>query len=243
MRCAMIGLLEAVADLLATRGVDLSAWARGWARVMPFVTLVPAFGARLLPPVGRVVLALCLGLLIAPALPVAGTANDAWPLELLLEALHGLPIALGASALLWAASMAGSLGEELGGYRLARVGLLETDSSALGALFGLFAAIGFLSLGGVTTTLEHLLLPRGAASSLVLGAVQALVGSVEIALSLAAPLLGLVILVEVAGSLIARAASPAHIQALLAPLRALAVLLGLALALDGMFRWLFELLS
>jgi type III secretion protein T len=242
MRCSMSGLLEAVADLLATRGVDLSAWARGWARVMPFVTLVPAFGARLLPPVGRVVLALVLGLLIAPALPVGGAASNAWPLELLLEALYGLPIALGASALLWAASMAGSLGEELGGYRLARVGLLETDSSAFGALFGLFAAVGFLSVGGVTTTLEHLVRPRGE-SNVVLGAVQALVGSVEIALSLAAPLLGLVILVEVAGSLIARAAAPAHIQALLAPLRALAVLLGLALALDGMFQWLFELLS
>ena len=236
--------MQAVAQLLEARGVDLATWALGWARVMPFVTLVPAFGARLLPPVGRVVLGLTLGLLIAPALPAVHAAGNAWPLQLLLEALRGLPVALGSSALLWAASMAGGLGDELrGGGQLSRIPMLEANTSALGALFGLFAALGFLRLGGVTTALEHLISTPDDLGHGTLAAVSDLVGSIEIALSLAAPLLGLVIVVEVAGALIARAASPAHIRALLAPIRAFAVLFGLAVALEGMFRWLLELLS
>jgi type III secretory pathway component EscT len=239
----MSGLLQAVVTLLEAQGVDLTAWALGWARVLPLVTLLPAFGARLLPPVGRVVLGLALGSLLAPALPAAATlTGNAWPLQLLLEALRGLPIALGASALLWAASMAGGLGDELRSSQVARISMLEPDTPALGVLFGLFAAIGFLSLGGVTTALEHLLVAPGDLGHWTLSAVSDLVGSVEIALALAAPLLGLVIVVEVAGALIARAASPAHIQALLAPLRAFAILFGLALALEGMFHWLLELL-
>lgn len=239
----MTGLLEAVAALLEARGIELSTWALGWARVLPLVTILPAFGARLLPPVGRVVLGLVLGLLIAPALPALPASNETWPLRLITEVLRGLPVALGASALLWAASMAGGVSDELrGGGQLARISMLEPDSSALGALFGLFAALGFLSLGGVTAALERLVAPSHPAN-LPLAAVSDLVASVEIALSLAAPLIALVIVVEVAGALMARAASPAHIVVLLAPLRALAVLVGLALALDGMFNWLLELLS
>jgi type III secretory pathway component EscT len=196
-----------------------------------------------LPAVGRVVLGLSLAFVIAPAIAPVPASGASWPLALFLEALEGLPVALGAAALLWAASMAGGLADELrGAGQSARLSMLEPDTPALGVLFGLFAALGFISLGGVSRTLEHLLVAP-LEESWALGAMRDLVGSVEIALALAAPVLGLVIVAEVAGALVARAATPAHIRPLLAPLRALVVLFGLALALDGMFRWLLDVLA
>lgn len=239
----MEGLLAALVEVLEAGQLDLAAWALGWARVMPLVTLLPAFGGRLLPPVARAVLALALAFTLAPTIHPVAVIGNSWPLQLLNEALIGLPVALGASSLLWAASMAGGLIDELrGAGELSNVSMLEPSNPALGALFGLFAALGFLSLGGVSRTVEHLMAPAPGEQWL-LRAVSDLAGSVGIALSLAAPILGLVIIVEVASSLIARAASPAHIRVLLGPLRALAVLVGLSWSLDAMFRWLLDRLS
>jgi hypothetical protein len=55
---------------------------------------------------------------------------------------------------------------------------------------------------------------------------------VQIAVAVAAPLLAASIVVEVAGALVARAASPAHLHALLAPARSLLLLSATALLLD-----------
>jgi flagellar biosynthesis protein FliR len=238
-----MGLLDAIVALLEANAVRVEGWALGFARVFPLVILLPAVGARLLPPVGRVVLGLAFGLVIAPAIePVQAPLS--WPLALLTEVLAGLPVALGASALLWAASMAGGLADELrGGGQSSRLSILENDTPAIGVLFGLFSAAGFIAVGGVGRVLEHLMASRLELAAWQLRAVRDLVGAIEIALSLAAPLLALVVLVEVAGALLARAASPAHIRVLLAPLRAFAVLVGLALALEAMFRALLERLG
>lgn len=237
----MPGVVESVVLLLEENAIDLSAWALGVARVTPMVVLLPALGARLLPQVGRLSLGLSLGLVLAPAVGPAA-AGSSWPLALVRELLSGLPVALGASALLWAASMAGGLADELrGGGQSTQVALLEPQAPVMGALFGLFAAAGFVAVGGVTRVLESLLVPREELGQWPLRAMRDLVASIEVALSLAAPLLVLVVLVEVAGALLARAASPAHVRVLLAPLRAFAVLLGLALALDPLFRALLEL--
>jgi hypothetical protein len=55
-----------------------------------------------------------------------------------------------------------------------------------------------------------------------------------VALAIAAPVLAASIVVELASALIARAATPAFIQPLLAPLRSLVLLAVAALALDRM---------
>jgi type III secretory pathway component EscT len=235
------GLLDAIVALLESRSIDLSAWALGVARVMPLVVLLPAFGARLLPQTARLVLGLALGLVIAPAVgPVP--VGPSWPLAMVREVLFGLPVALGASALLWAALMAGGLADELrGGGQTSQLAMFESQGTALSALFGLFAAAGFIAVGGVSRVLEYLLESREALEGWPLRAARDLVASIDIALSLAAPLLALVILIEVAGALLARAAAPAHIRVLVAPLRALAVLVGLGLSLDAMFRALLGL--
>jgi hypothetical protein len=55
---------------------------------------------------------------------------------------------------------------------------------------------------------------------------------IGVAVALAAPLIAASIIVELAGALVARAASPAHLHAFLAPIRSLALLILTALLLD-----------
>src|SRR4051794_8226176 len=99
------GLLETLADALATRGIDLEAWALAWARVALLVTVVPAFGLRALPAALRAAIGLGLAAIILPALrPIAHTSAP-FPLLLLTEIVRGAPVALAAAIPLWAATM------------------------------------------------------------------------------------------------------------------------------------------
>ena len=61
-------LLDGLIAAFAASGVDPRAWALGFARAVPAVTLVPAFGLSAVPPPTRLTLGLALGLCIAPAL-------------------------------------------------------------------------------------------------------------------------------------------------------------------------------
>jgi type III secretory pathway component EscT len=65
----------------------------------------------------------------------------------------------------------------------------------------------------------------------VLRASEDIAGGITIAVALGAPLLAASVVIEVAGALIARAATPAQLHLLLAPLRALALLAILGLVL------------
>jgi flagellar biosynthesis protein FliR len=236
------GLLSAVVDQLEAAGISLEAWALAWARLSPSLALIPAFGARLVPPAGKAVLGLALGFVVAPALVPGMDTSQHWALGLLLEAARGLPIALSAAALLWAASMAGGLAEDLRGGGPARVGLLEPDTPGLSALFGLFAAACFLKLGGAQHLAAQLSAPTLAWDTPLLGAIFTLVGALNIAVALAAPLLVSVVVWEVAAGLIARAATPAYIQMTLAPARALVVLIAAALSLQAVFELIVQLI-
>ena len=57
---------------------------------------------------------------------------------------------------------------------------------------------------------------------------------IGIATAIAAPLIAASLVLELAGALVARAASPAHLSALLAPVRSLALLALTAIFLDRM---------
>ncbi len=232
-------LLELVTSLEA-RGISLAQWVLAWARVLPTMLLVPAFGARFLPPAGRAILGLSLGLVLAPALaPLA--PERFFALAFLVELLHGLPVALSAATLMWAAMMAGGLMDDLRGHSQPGAGPFSEVGTPLGTLLGLFAAVGFLKLGGATRLAAALVEPAGQPS--VLSVVGSLVGAIDVALALSAPVLVAVIVWEVAGALLARSASPAHIQALLAPLRSLAVLGALAISADALFQLLSRLMA
>jgi hypothetical protein len=69
-----------------------------------------------------------------------------------------------------------------------------------------------------------------------------LAAGIGIATAMAAPLLAASLILEIAGALVARAASPAHLSALLAPIRSLALLALTAIFLDRIAAFVAQLL-
>src|SRR5271170_3279792 len=99
----MPSVVGTVAEAFARSGVDLAGLGLAWARAMPAVTLVPAFGLRALPAPARIVMGLALAASIYPALaPVAAVTSEPWALQALLEVMKGLPVAIAAAVPLWA---------------------------------------------------------------------------------------------------------------------------------------------
>ena len=220
--------------LLAGLGGDLRGWALAWARVTPALTLLPALGLSALPAQTRAALGLALAVSIAPSLQPA-QLEAPFAVALLLEAARGLPVALAASGALWAAGMAGGLIDNLRGARETQaLPVVDEDTSPLGALLSLLVALIFLEGGGAarvaaaltsTITVSH-----GTLWQVALGLTHA----VELALAVAAPVVAVSIVLELVNALVARSATPAHIVALLAPLRSIVVLVAFALLFERM---------
>lgn len=231
-----MGVVGTVAEALRQSGVDLSALGAlglSWARAMPAVTLVPAFGLRALPAPGRGVMALAFAALIFPALgPVARDASEPWPWLALVEVARGLPVALAAAVPLWAATMAGGVADALrGSQETPSVPTVEGRATPLGVPLSLLASTIFLATGGPARVVKALALhPVGAHP--LLAAADDLVGGITLAVALGGPLLAAAVVIEVAAALVARAAAPAQVHALLAPLRALGTLAVMAMVLE-----------
>jgi type III secretory pathway component EscT len=229
-------------DLLREHGFALEPWALAWARVLPLVLIVPAFGARVLPGPSRVVLGVSLALcLVGPLSQQSTIVGETFLVRFVLELLRGLPTALSVAALLWAAMMAGGLMDDLRGQQVAAAGVFSDAPTPLATLLGLYVAAAFIQLGGAAGAVEAL--AAAPDPNPVLGAVRSIVNSVQIAVALAAPVLTAVVVFEIAGALVARAASPAHIRPVLDPLRALLILVVLAFSLDGMLELMAGLLA
>lgn len=237
-------LLEEVARLLGPSSGDLEAWGLAWARVAPSIAIVPAFGLRAVPAPARAVLALMMAAAIAPALlPVEG-ARGIWALDLLVEAARGLPIALAAAIPLWAATMVGGVVDALRGANEAlSTPLVEGRPTALGIVFSLTAGLVFLGTGGPSRLALALAEPASSLADPLARAAHDLAAGISIAIALAAPLIAASLVLEIAGALIARAASPAQLHAWLAPLRSLALLALAALLFERMARALSERVS
>lgn len=227
----MSGLSEVLEALARVAGVDFRGWLLAWARVLPVVLLVPAFGlGSVLLPI-RIGLALALALAIAPGLRVlAGGEEPLW-FAVGREVARGLPLAIGTAALLWAAVMAGGLADNLrGGRESSEVPVLEEPAPPLAAVFGLLVGFAFLAGGGAERVISALAEPQ--LTSTWGAAAQRLSQAIGLAVALAAPLVAASLLVEIAGAFVARAAAPAYVLPLLAPLRSLALLFVVWLALD-----------
>ena len=233
------GVVETLAGVLESGGADLRAWGLAWARVAPSVLLIPAFGLRALPAPARIALGLSLAVGIAPALtPIAEQARP-WLAAFVVELGRGLPVALTASIALWVANMAGGVVDDLRGAREpAAMPNLEAGSSPIGALLAMLVAIAFLESGGAARVASVLAEPELAFSDPLARAAANLAGGIELAVAVAAPVVAASIVFAVASSLIARAANPAYIEPLLAPLRSLALLAVTALVLDRMLELL-----
>jgi type III secretory pathway component EscT len=111
---------------------------------------------------------------------------------------------------------------------------VEGRPSPLGALFALLAATIFLGTGGPARLVGILVSPPPSLESGLARAAANLASGIGLAIALAAPLVAASLILELAGALVARAASPAHLSALLAPVRSLALLALTAIVLDRM---------
>ena len=238
------GLLESLARLVEEGGIDLAAWGLAWAKVAPVVAIVPAFGLRALSAPVRAAAALLLGAIIVPALRPAVVGPGSLPVHLLVELARGTMVALSAAIPLWAATMAGGVIDALRGSQdLASVPTVEGRASPLGVLFSLLAATIFLGLGGPAQVIGSLLAsPADLGDGF--GRVAAdIAAGIGVAVAIAAPLLAASIVLEIAGALVARAASPAHLHAFLAPIRSLALLILTALLLNRMAAFMGTLIQ
>lgn len=226
-------LLEEVARALSDQTGELEAWGLAWARVAPAIAIVPALGLRALPGPARAVLALCMAAVIAPALQPIADSDHPWAFRLLLEAAHGLPIAIAAAIPLWAATMVGGVVDSLrGANEQLSAPLVEGKPTALGVVFSLTAGLVFLGTGGPSRLALALAEPASSVADPLARAAHDLAAGTSIAIALAAPLIAASLVIEITGALIARAASPAQLHTLLAPIRSLALLAMTALLFE-----------
>ncbi len=227
----MPSTLREVVDALSLSGVDVAALGLAWARALPTVTLVPAFGLRALPAPARMVTALALAGCIFPAMPPTPLSSP-WMLALVMEVARGIPVAVAAAVPLWAATMAGGVVDTLrGSQATASVPTVEGQTTTLGVPLSLLACAIFLGTGGPARIVRALAFHP---SHPVVAIAQDIAGGITFAVALAVPLVVASVVIEIATSLIARAASPAQVHALLAPLRAMGILAALAIVFERM---------
>ena len=140
-------------------------------------------------------------------------------------------MAVSAAIPLWAATMAGGAIDALRGSQdLLNVPTVQGRATPLGVLFSLLAATLSSAPEGRRTSSRRSSAPSGIGDGVTRVASDIAAG-IGIAVAIAAPLIAASIVLEIAGALVARAASPAHLHAFLAPIRSLALLTLTALLL------------
>jgi type III secretory pathway component EscT len=222
-------VLAEVQRAFEAAGIPLAPLGFAWARVLPVVLIVPAFGLKALPVAGRAVIALALAAVIAPSVSEVGDPHVA---RLLEEGTRGLGIAIAAAVPLWAATMAGGVVDSLrAASGSASAPTVEGRATPLGIPLSLLASAIFLAGGGASRVVAAIARPETASNPVVLAA-HDLVAGIALAVALGGPVLAASIVVEIGAALIARAASPAQAHSVLAPLRALALLVILAVSVD-----------
>jgi len=213
-------------------GRDFSAWLGGWARVLPVLVVVPAFGAAAVPAPARAGLGVALGLAVAPSIAPLSASGLPYGLELLRQMALGVPVAVGAAVLVYTAVLVGGAVDDLRSAReTTSLAVFEGTTSPLGALLGLLVILSFLEFGGGARVVRALALAETSGPGLA-GIASRVSSAIEVAIAVAAPLAVVAIVASVAEGLVARASVPAHVTALLAPLRGLLLLAVFALLLD-----------
>ncbi len=231
----MVPVLDAIAEALRRSGLDLPALGLAWARALPTVTLVPAFGLRALPAPGRPAMALALAACIFPALaPVAHDPATPWVAAAIVEVARGLPLAIAAAVPLWAATMAGGIADALRGTAdVIDMPTVEERATPLAVLLSLLACALFLASGG----------PAAIATALATSPLEGhglkatadlLVSGIAMSVAIASPMIGASVVIELAAALVNRATSPTQTAAMIAPLRALGIVALFAVLLDRM---------
>jgi len=225
--------LSALVAAIAETGIDPAAWAIGWARVLPSVLLVPAFGLGMLPTSLRAAVGLGLSAAIASAMPSGAVhAGTALPLLVATEMLRGVPVAIVAATSIWAAATAGGVVEAAFGVRLrALTASFGRDASPVGTLFGLLACVLFLENGGATRLAAQLAAIGPLERAPFAAAARDLATGLDVGASLGAPLLVVALVVDVAVGLSARELRTLGAE-VGGSLRAIAVLVASAVLFD-----------
>lgn len=230
-------VLELIGRELTSAGIDPASWLLYGARVLPSVVLIPAFGLRAVPVLGRVWIALALAATVASGgAPVA--ISGPWLATVARQLAIGLPVAVGAALGLWTATMAGSLIDELLGnpHPPRAMPGVDSEASSVGVLLALGAAVSFLAMGGPARLTEALAAGERTLSLPALTEVtRGLVRGVGVAVLLAAPLLVLSAFFALLHGLCVRIAGGSPLTSLMAPLRSTLVLVTLALLLERLF--------
>ncbi|MDN5344689.1 MAG: flagellar biosynthesis protein FliR [Clostridia bacterium] len=225
-------------------------------RTTAFFVTAPFFGIRGVPPLVKVGLGLLVATLIFPVLPAgqpAFASGPAYALAALNEALAGLALGYLASLIFSAIQVAGQLLDIHMG--LAMASLFDPQNAAtttiMGQFFAILGLLLFFQLDGHHTLLLALqesfrLLPLGGVSfagSLTWGVVKLFSGMFSLALRIAAPVIAVLLIADLALSLIARTVPQLNVFILGFPLKiglGLVVLIAILPLLAAVFSNLFS---
>lgn len=207
------------------------------------VVAAPLFGASFVPVPVRIGLGVLLGVLVAPLVPApAASVPVSIAVAVAAEAIIGVALGMGVRVLIAAAELAGHLvGFQMG---LSYAALVDPQSGVrnnmIAALYANLAIVTFLGIDG-----HHSMLRALAASyeALPIGGVQGnagigpliaqMLGLVFVTgARLAAPVVTVLLIVELALGLISRAAPSLNLMVVGAPVRLLAGLAALALGIQ-----------
>jgi type III secretory pathway component EscT len=146
--------------------------------------------------------------------------------------MRGIPVALAAAVPLWAATTAGGVADALRASQdTVNAPTVEGRATPLGVPLSLLCCAIFLATGGPARIAQALAFHPVNAHPL-LAAAGDLVDGIGLAVAVGGPLLAAGAVVDIAAALIARASAPAQVHALLAPLRALAMLAVMGVVFD-----------
>lgn len=204
------------------------------------VMVAPALGGTYAPMSVKIGLTVLLALTLAPTVAVPMAANDV-SLTLLVsrEIVIGLAVGLAVRALIAAAELAGHLsGFQIGFSYAATIDPVSgVRNSMLTALYGLLALLAFLAINGHHEMLRALAisyakLPIGGGhiDGSILAAVRQILGLVfTVGARLAAPIIVVLLIVELAVGLISRSAPALSFMVVSYPVRLIVGLAVLAL--------------
>jgi flagellar biosynthetic protein FliR len=206
-------------------------------RISAWIAVAPPFNSRAVPPMVKVALAVALALPVAPRMVDRAPEAEIGPLvaAILLQVLAGLVLGFIAMILFSAVQAAGELIDLFSGFTVASLydPLSNSTSSMFGRLHQLIAVTLLFATGA------HLLLVRGLVASFDVVPLKADAGALPklmvsqvgrffiSALEIAAPLVLVLFLAELAIGLVGRAAPSLNVLSTSFPLK---ILLSLSLA-------------
>jgi flagellar biosynthetic protein FliR len=203
------------------------------------VIVAPMLGGTFAPAPVKVAITVLLALVLAPTVPVPALASDV-SLTLLIarEVVIGLSLGLAVRSLIAAAE----LGGHLGGYQIGFSYAATVDpvsgvrNSVITSLYGLLAVLAFFAVNGhhqilraMVASYEGLPIGGGHVDASILTGVRQILGLIfTVGVRLAAPLVLVLLIVELAVGLVSRSAPSLNFMIVGYPVRLVVGLLVLA---------------